>query len=636
MQIIGDNYGVIIIIKGCVINEKKKIVLFLAGAMLLSGINCLNSFSITGSDIVVQAAEISENIFEDGEYSYTLNEDGTAIINKCLSQDKEIKIPSQVEKDGKTYKVSKLGSYSFCFNFNYESVEIPEGIVEIEDGAFDTCYNLKSVTLPDSLVKIGSMAFNNCKIQSLTLPKNLSYIGSSAFQFSPLEELVIQSEIEINSWAFNGCTSAKKAVVKGNVKNIAFDLLSVFKSIDIDSSNESYVKNGSCIYNKDLTELKYVDRDCADEINLPESLISIGNAAFAGCDITKVNIPNSLKNIGDSAFANCSNLKEIVIPNSVISMGAYAFGGCSNLEEAKILGTVEEIKRGTFQNCYNLKEVILEEGIRKIEYSAFNYCSNLVDVELPQTLVEIGEASFQWCFKLENISIPRGVEEIGSAAFDSCNIREVEIPDSVKYMGRSVFSNCERLEKVKIPGSIDDIQKYSFENCHNLKEVSLGEGIKRFGYNAFNGCYNLKDIKLPETVVEIGEGSFRGCRALENIKIPKSVKKIDSYAFSYCNLTEVEVENGDVSLETDAFNYNPIQHITFKNCSNLDMQLEGYTQDREYAKVILNTPYGSDIQFVKYGQEVQYNSEKYALYENNQLLPFCVITENKVFELRGI
>ena len=66
------------------------------------------------------------------------------------------------------------------------------------------------------------------------------------------------------------------------------------------------------------------------------------------------------------------------------------------------------------------------------------------------------------------------------------------------------------------------------------------------------------------------------------------------------------------------------------------MQLEGYTQDREYAKVILNTPYGSDIQFVKYGQEVQYNSEKYALYENNQLLPFCVITENKVFELRGI
>ena len=45
------------------------------------------------------------------------------------------------------------------------------------------------------------------------------------------------------------------------------------------------------------------------EIIIPDSVTSIGNSAFSGCDnLTGVVIPDSVTSIGDHAFYDCSNL----------------------------------------------------------------------------------------------------------------------------------------------------------------------------------------------------------------------------------------------------------------------------------------------------------------------------------------
>jgi uncharacterized repeat protein (TIGR03803 family) len=66
------------------------------------------------------------------------------------------------------------------------------------------------------------------------------------------------------------------------------------------------------------------------EINgLP--VTSIGTKAFAGYSfLTNVSLPNSVLSIGDAAFQRCG-LLSVDIPSSVTSIGEGAFSGCSNL-----------------------------------------------------------------------------------------------------------------------------------------------------------------------------------------------------------------------------------------------------------------------------------------------------------------
>lgn len=63
--------------------------------------------------------------------------------------------------------------------------------------------------------------------------------------------------------------------------------------------------------------------------NIEYSVTSIGENAFADCNITSVSIPNSVTNIGECAFSGCSGLKNISIPNTVTVIGRSAFECCN-------------------------------------------------------------------------------------------------------------------------------------------------------------------------------------------------------------------------------------------------------------------------------------------------------------------
>jgi len=59
---------------------------------------------------------------------------------------------------------------------------------------------------------------------------------------------------------------------------------------------------------------------------------AIGNNAFLGqSNLTSLTLPDSLISIGDSAFANCVNLADATIGKEVTLIGAFPIGSSSGL-----------------------------------------------------------------------------------------------------------------------------------------------------------------------------------------------------------------------------------------------------------------------------------------------------------------
>ena len=79
---------------------------------------------------------------------------------------------------------------------------------------------------------------------------------------------------------------------------------------------------------------------------IPDSVTSIGNRVFWGCESLKeITIPNSVTSIGSYAFSDCDSLKSITIPNSVIDIGYNVFHNCTSLNEVIFKGkTLDEVK----------------------------------------------------------------------------------------------------------------------------------------------------------------------------------------------------------------------------------------------------------------------------------------------------
>lgn len=72
---------------------------------------------------------------------------------------------------------------------------------------------------------------------------------------------------------------------------------------------------------------------------IPDSVTTIGDSAFNGCDsLTSVIIPDSVTAIGENAFYSCDNLTSVSIGNSVATIGERAFDDCDSLTGAYFMG----------------------------------------------------------------------------------------------------------------------------------------------------------------------------------------------------------------------------------------------------------------------------------------------------------
>ena len=70
------------------------------------------------------------------------------------------------------------------------------------------------------------------------------------------------------------------------------------------------------------------------EIEVPDTVTIIGEAAFVGCtEVERVILPETVQVIGEFAFFGCAALEELVLPTGELEVSATAFLGCPGLAD---------------------------------------------------------------------------------------------------------------------------------------------------------------------------------------------------------------------------------------------------------------------------------------------------------------
>ncbi len=125
----------------------------------------------------------------------------------------------------------------------------------------------------------------------------------------------------------------------------------------------------------------------AVSVVIPNCVESIEDGAFYGCKFIEVKLSDSLVKIGNDAFANCENLAAVVFPRNLLKIGDRAFANCKQLGKITWM-----LKKWSWGVSDGLK-------IKSIGEEAFKNCEKL-DVYIPNGWngISVGNNAFQGDF----------------------------------------------------------------------------------------------------------------------------------------------------------------------------------------------------------------------------------------------
>ena len=211
-----------------------------------------------------------------------------------------------------------------------------------------------------------------------------------------------------------------------------------------------------------------------------------------------------------------------------------------------------------------IRHLILPEGIQEIGDFAFSRM-RLEQVNLPKSLRKLGRSCFSSCHWLNTdpLIIPEGITSIPPQCFINCQcFKKLVLPSTLKTIEGAAFYNT-RVEEANFPEGLEYIKGLAFEGS-DLKKAILPSTLKDLSEFTFSMCPKLQEIKIPEGVTKIPLGFASWCHLLEEVNIPKSVTVIEVDAFgSDVKLKPIDLPEGLKRIEQDALWYCAIDSIVF-------------------------------------------------------------------------
>lgn len=556
--------------------------------------------------------------------------------------------------------VTYIGSNAFAGCASLTNVAIPPKVITIGQGAFESCLNLTSLTIPASVTNIRMpLTFSYCpsltaitvdssnsvyssvdgvlcdksqttlivcpagKADGYIIPSTVTSIGGFAFDScsSLLTVTIPNSVTSIGVEAFEGCSSLASVTIPSSVTVIgfpAFDYCSGMTSITVDATNPTFSSVGGVLFDKNQTTLLECPPGRVGSYTIPNSVTSIGNAAFASCrSLTSVTIPASVVSIGSSAFFVCSNLTSATFMGNAPSVQSHAFSNlASNFSMYFFNGATgfslptwqgypshsntaipptttsnpanKEVASGTTATFTATADggpapaVQWQVSTTGTDGVFSNITANSTGTTGVLTLTGVTTAQSGYAYRAVftnnggSCSTTAATLTVYPFAFTATSgtvaitafsgtVGALNIPSTINGLpvtriGNNAFQSCTTLTSVVIPDSVTSIGYSAFWGCTKLTSATIPTNITSIPSGMFISCSALTSVTIPNSVTSIGTSAFAGCKSLTSVLIPDGLTSIGNSAFQNCTgLTSITIPSGVTSIGS----------LAFQNCTGL-------------------------------------------------------------------
>ncbi len=497
-------------------------------------------------------------------------------------------------------------------------IEIPEtieGYPVKHIGYFGGCY-IPEMIIPDSVETITDLAFSGTSMQKIVFPESLKSIGTNLFSQCP----DIEYETVWIKYTPEGETNTKSYTMRfiGNylIKGMFGDpTVCQIPEGTIGIMGEAF---------------SYVSDSFYTGINIPASVVVIGDRAFVNCEAneaftvsednlyysadehgvlynkdktvlisyprantaTHFTVPETVKEIEPYAFNNCANLESVTVSEGVKSIGAQAFYGCTSLVDIELPDSLCKIESKAFEETgyyideNNWKNSILYIGKHLIKYDPNNYPSDVKDTEIKDGTISI--AYYALSYFPNPISIPESVKGINGTAFQrSVTSETITISKNIEFMGNRVFNSTETVKRFEVDENNpyyssdeygvlfnkDKTVLIDYPEASELTEYTIPASVEKIEEFAFCNCQNLRYVDFEENSAMriLGISAFSHCLSLEGITLPETLLEIGNDAFSFCtSLKSISIPEGVIKILGYAFNQcRKLETIEFAENSRL-------------------------------------------------------------------
>ena len=254
-----------------------------------------------------------------------------------------------------------------------ERVVIGEGTREIQDGAFQECRTLREVILPDSLVSIGYKAFHYTNLRSVTIPANVTSILSEAFSYTDMTHLVflgeppkmtLQGRYNFN-YVYPEGSEAWLRVAEENKDPFYQNFWLPYRTKYVDGQPCYVIAEGT-----DNGISWVLEGDGTLTLSGKGTIGTAGPWAEMELQILCLVVEEGITAIAEEVFAEFERLRCVHLPESLESVGAAAFVNCDSLEKLEFAGPVPSFGANCFANvagvlCYDVADGSWNDEILK-------------------------------------------------------------------------------------------------------------------------------------------------------------------------------------------------------------------------------------------------------------------------------
>ena len=532
---------------------------------------------IQASDFVVD--ELCYNItdaeaktVEVAKYDYTV--DGEMVRPTKM----DVVVPMTVvnPNDNQTYRVTALGDGAFTVYglrggwFDYTSIVLPEGLLEIKANAFSGQSKLTSLVIPGTVKSVKTKFAQMSGISELTFPASVKEMVT--IESGRIQKLTIEGSPTI--------TAGSRDYITGSVtNNIVYfiDNDTSYKNVEITLTSAVpptlpevtriqykaysgrttvHVPEGcSDAYNAagwnqaevlvegtdhaDVDGIRYyhdshraIGYDVVSELNGPLNIpqtVQIGGKTypvevlavrmFEGegesliKNITAITLNEGLTEIGEMGFFNCSKIKELELPASLTTMGSNAFWNIGIKVVCHSAAPLTLPKSTTYSYQFKKCTVIVPVGSVAAYVAATDKGwdeSNtyLTFAGLADGVEYRANDTEAWVTGVADDTVVADIKDYLSIDGSQMPVTRIDV----------AFSGKTQLQKVTVPAAVKALPENMFRDCTSLNAVTFASGsqLQTIGKWAFMSTA-VAAIEIPEGVTELPDGVFKNCLSLTEI-----------------------------------------------------------------------------------------------------------------------